>query len=71
MKVITIRFNDQNELEFLLNLLNRLNFKFEWREEKILQKKVNDLTQPDAIAELFGSWESDMSSDELNKMLKF
>lgn len=64
MKIITLKLRNQSEWQFLLDLLRRLNINFEWREEK----KVSEKAPPpnaDAILELFGSWPSDKSSDEV------
>ncbi len=66
MKVITIKFNDAGEWNFLLELLKRLNFHFEWSEHTVANKKKD---YPDVVAKLFGSFPSDKSSDELVKML--
>jgi hypothetical protein len=64
MKVITIKFNDSAEWRFLLDLLKRLHFNFEWKEESAVRKKQVD-TSPDLVSKLFGSYPSDKSSDEL------
>lgn len=64
MKIITLKLRNQNEWQFLLDLLRRLNINFEWREEENASKK-NIPPDQDAIAELFDSWPSDKSSDEL------
>ncbi len=34
MKIITLKLRNQSEWQFLLDLLRRLNIKFEWREEE-------------------------------------
>jgi hypothetical protein len=64
MKIITLKLRNQSEWQFLLDLLRRLNINFEWREEENASKK-NIPPHQDAIAELFGCWPSDKSSDEL------
>lgn len=64
MKIITLKLRNQSEWQFLLDLLRRLNINFEWREEDNASKK-NMPPHQDPIAELFGSWPSDKSSDEL------
>lgn len=64
MKIITLKLRNQSEWQFLLDLLHRLNINFEWSEEtKVTEKKPG--SNPDAISELFGSWPSEKSSDEL------
>lgn len=64
MKIITIKLRNQNEWQFLLDLLRRLNINFEWREEKKGSGKAPP-PNTDAISALFGSWPSDKSSDEV------
>ncbi len=73
MKVVTIRFKNQKEWLFLLNLLKRLQLSFEWSEEKpIVQPTSKPEPKPerDVISELFGSWPSDKNSDELAKSIR-
>jgi len=64
MKIITLKLRNQREWQFLQDLLRRLNINFEWEEEK----KVSEKPPPqhgDDISDLFGSWLSDKTSDEL------
>ena len=52
----------------LTELLKRLNLHFEWKEETVvLHKKAP--SSPDIVSNLFGSFPSDKSSDELVKSL--
>lgn len=64
MKIITLKLRNQSEWQFLLDLLRRLNVNFEWREEKEGSENAPP-PNADAISELFGSWPSDKSSDEV------
>jgi hypothetical protein len=63
MKTITIKFEDAKEWSFLLQLLKRLNLRFDWKEE-VAVKKV-PLPPTDPVSLLFGSFPSDKTSDEL------
>jgi hypothetical protein len=63
MKIITLTFNNNRDWHFLLDLLNRLKLSFEWREEKPV--KPNDESDDDLISELAGSWESNLTPDEM------
>ncbi|MBK9018251.1 MAG: hypothetical protein IPM82_31725 [Saprospiraceae bacterium] len=68
MKVITIKFNDSAEWKFLLDLLKRLNFNFDWKEETIARKREEDPSS-DLVSKLFGSYPSDRTSDDLVKSI--
>lgn len=63
MKTITIKFEDAKEWRFLLELLERLNLRFDWKEEVAVKKAPMPPTDP--VSLLFGSFPSDKSSDEL------
>jgi hypothetical protein len=64
MKIVTIKFENTSEWKFLLELLKRLNFRFEWKEETTpITKKTKK--PEDLVSELFGSFPSDKTSDEL------
>jgi hypothetical protein len=65
MKVITLKLKNNKEWHFLLNLLKRLQVPFEWKEEANQTVKNKVPQDKDIIAELFGSWQSDKSSDEI------
>lgn len=67
MKIITLKLHNQSEWQFLQDLLRRLNIRFEWKEEK--KVSPSPASSRDIISELFGSWPSDKTSDELNKSL--
>jgi hypothetical protein len=70
MKVITIKFENAREWKFLLDLVRRLNLRFEWKEETVeLPKDKKPDTSPDIVAKLFGSFHSELSPDELVKSL--
>ena len=69
MRIITIQFTDKKEYQFVLNLLRRLNIKFVWREEKDSLVNSDPNTNENIVKDLFGSWPSDKSSDELVKMI--
>ena len=66
MKVVTLKLKNQREWNFLRNILQRLNVSFEMVDVQ------PDMTtqQNDIVSELFGSWESDESSDELIKTIR-
>lgn len=68
MKVITIKFDNAGEWNFLLELMKRLNLHFEWKEEPVAVHK-KDHPHSDIVSKLFGSFPSDKSSDELVKSL--
>lgn len=68
MKIITIKFNDANEWNFLLQLLKRLNLHFEWKEEVAPAKKP-EISSPDIVSQLYGSLPSNLTSDEFVKSL--
>jgi hypothetical protein len=63
MKVVTLKLRSQTDWEFLSSLLRRLHIHFEWKEEVTTPKM--DLNSDDPITNLFGSWPSDKSSDEI------
>ena len=63
MKTITIKFEDAKEWSFLLQLLKRLNLRFDWKDETAASP--NPKPSADPISMLFGSFPSSMSSDEL------
>jgi hypothetical protein len=63
MKVFTLKLNSHSEWTFLTDLLRRLNIQFELTEETTTPKTGK--RNQDSIAELFGSWHSDKSSDEI------
>lgn len=70
MKVITIKFENAGEWKFLLNLLRRLNLRFEWKEETVeLPNDNKPDASPDVVAKLFGSFHSELSPDEFVKSL--
>ena len=64
MKIITIKFDNASEWQFMLELLKSLNFRFEWKEVPNIQKE-KDKNGEDLVSKLFGSFPSDLSSDEL------
>ncbi|TAK48232.1 MAG: hypothetical protein EPO28_01265 [Saprospiraceae bacterium] len=68
MKIVTIKFNDANEWNFLLQLLRRLNFHFEWKEEAAPPKK-EEPSPSDLVSQLYGSLPSNLTSDEFVKSL--
>ena len=65
MKVVTLKLKNQREWNFLKGLLQRLNVRFEMLDFK----PTTPISQNDAISELFGSWKSEESSDELIKTI--
>ena len=66
MKVVTLKLKNQREWNFLRNILQRLNVSFEMLDVK----PTIPTPQNDIVAELFGSWKSDESSDELIKTIQ-
>ncbi|GAB4250660.1 MAG: hypothetical protein Kow0027_14180 [Saprospiraceae bacterium] len=68
MKVITIKFDNASDWRFLLELLKRLNIRFEWKEETDSSKKKEN-PPSDLVDQLFGSFPSDLTSDEFVKTL--
>jgi len=68
MKVITIKFDNAGDWKFLLDLLKRLNFGFEWKEETLPDKKKENAS-PDIVSKLFGSFHSELPPDEFVKSL--
>ena len=67
MKVITIKFDNAGEWNFLLELMKRLHINFEWKEESVVKNKAKPAS--DVVAMLFGSFPSDKSSDEFIQSL--
>ena len=65
MKVVTLKLKNQREWNFLKGLLQRLNVRFEMLDFE----PTTPIPQNDSISELFGSWKSEESSDELIKMI--
>ena len=65
MKVVTLKLKNQREWNFLRSLLQRLNVTFEMLDVK----PTMPIPQNDSISELFGSWKSEESSDELIKTI--
>ncbi len=65
MKVVTLKLKNQREWNFLKGLLQRLNVTFEMLDVK----PTMPIPQNDSISELFGSWKSEESSDELIKTI--
>ena len=65
MKVVTLKLKNQREWNFLKGLLQRLNVRFEMLDVK----PTMPIPQNDSISELFGSWKSEESSDELIKTI--
>ena len=65
MKVVTLKLKNQREWNFLRSLLQRLNVTFEILDVK----PTTPIPQNDSISELFGSWKSEESSDELIKTI--
>ena len=66
MKVVTLKLKNQREWNFLRNILQRLNVSFEMLDVK----PTMPTPQNDIVSELFGSWKSDESSDELIKTIQ-
>ena len=66
MKVVTLKLKNQREWNFLRNILQRLNVSFEMLDVK----PTIPTPQNDIVAELFGSWKSDESSDEIIKTIQ-
>ncbi|MCF8247155.1 MAG: hypothetical protein K9J37_20180 [Saprospiraceae bacterium] len=69
MKVITIKFENTGEWHFLLELLKRLNIRFEWKEDTNIPNQKKNSPPSDAVSKLFGSFSSDKTSDELVKSI--
>lgn len=61
MKTVVLHPSSQKEFNFLVHLLERLKVPFDVQEEISVEPIVED----DAIKELFGSWESDESGEEI------
>jgi hypothetical protein len=69
MKVVIIKLRNQKEWVFLSNLLKRLNLPFEWSEVKMRTSKKQE-PKRDIISELFGSFPSDKTGDELAQSIR-
>ena len=68
MTTVILKLKNTKEVGFLLDLLNRLHISFEWREEKTA--KPSPQLPNDIISELYGSWQSNLSSDELASSIR-
>ena len=53
MTVVTLKFNNKGDWNFLFDLLKRLNISFEWREEKPIEPlpKVEPTTTSTPISD--------------------
>ena len=69
MTTVILKLRNNKEVNFLLDLLNRLHISFEWGEEKTV-KPLPPEQNKDSIAELYGSWQSNLSSDELASSIR-
>lgn len=65
MKTVVLHPSSKKEFNFLISLLERLKVPFDVREDVIEEPKGEE----DAIKELFGSWKSDESGEELIKKI--
>ena len=65
MSSITLNFNNRTDIEVMLSLLRRMHINFE------VATPVEPVPNPKdaAVDALFGSWESNLSADELVKMI--
>jgi hypothetical protein len=65
MSSITLNFNNRKDIEFVLSLLRRMQIHFE------VAAPIKPIPNPKdaAIDMLFGSWESDLSADEMVDMI--
>ena len=66
MTTVILKIKNTKEINFLLDLLTRLHISFEWREEEKTTKPL----PKDIISELYGSWDSNLSSDELASSIR-
>ena len=69
MTTVILKLKNNKEVNFLLDLLNRLHISFEWGEEKIVKPLPSEQNK-DSIAELYGSWQSNLSSDEIASSIR-
>ena len=65
MSSITLNFNNWKDIEFVLSLLRRLHINFE------VATPIEPVPNPKdaAVDALFGSWESNLSADEMVEMI--
>ena len=65
MSSITLNFNNRKDIEFVLSLLRRMQIHFE------VAAPIKRVPNPKdaAVDALFGSWESDLSADEMVDMI--
>ena len=70
MAIITLRLKNQKEWAFLSDLLKRLNISFDRIEEKTATETPQMPSENDVIAQLYGSWTSDESADDIIKSLR-
>jgi hypothetical protein len=65
MSSITLNFNNRKDIEFVLSLLRRMQIHFE------VAAPIKPVRNPKdaAVDALFGSWESDLSADEMVDMI--
>jgi hypothetical protein len=65
MSSITLNFNNRKDIELMLSLLRRMHFNFEVATPVEPPHNPKDA----AVDALFGSWESNLSADEMVKMI--
>lgn len=65
MSSITLNFNNGKDIEFVLSLLRRMRIHF----EVAAPIKSAPNSKDAAVDALFGSWESDLSADEMVDMI--
>lgn len=68
-KVVRFNLQNQNEWEFIQNLLNRLHIAYETLDGKNFAEPVDAEQEADLITEIYGSWPGDESSDETVKQI--
>ena len=65
MSSITLNFNNRTDIEIMLSLLRRMHINFE------VTTPIEPVPNPKdaAVDALFGSWESNLSADEMVEMI--